>query len=307
MVQEVLEGLQCQSGRIYLDGTVGLGGHAEAILSHSAPSGRLVGLDQDPANLQKARARLQSFGSRALLIHSNYSNLIEVLEKSQIIAVAGILLDLGLSTEQLKISGRGFSFGGDETLDMRMNPDAQTMTAADLLNAAPEAELSRLFWELGEERWARRIARRVVQSRRHTPVTTTAQLVDLIRQAIPAKAAFGRIHPATRIFQALRIVVNQELERLTAFIPQAITALEPHGRLVIISYHSLEDRIVKRAFLAAEKAGRLQRLTKKPLVPQREEIQRNPSARSAKLRIAAKLPQSLANSTGEVILSSSFK
>ena len=250
-----------------------------------------MGLDQDPANLQKARARLQSFGSRALLIHSNYSNLTEVLEKSQIVAVAGILLDLGLSTEQLKISGRGFSFGGDETLDMRMNPDAQTMTAADLLNTTPEAELSRLFWELGEERWARRIARRVVQIRRQTPITTTAQLVDLIKQAIPAKAAFGRIHPATRIFQALRIAVNQELERLTAFIPQAITALEPQGRLVIISYHSLEDRIVKRAFLSAEKAGQLQRLTKKPLVPQREEIQRNPSARSAKLRIAARVPQ----------------
>ena len=134
-----------------------------------------------------------------------------------------------------------------------MNPDAQTMTAADLLNATPEAELSRLFWELGEERWARRIARRVVQVRRHTPIATTAQLVDLIRQVIPAKAAYGRIHPATRIFQALRIAVNQELERLSDFIPQAITALEPQGRLVIISYHSLEDRIVKRAFLARRK------------------------------------------------------
>ena len=143
------------------------------------------------------------------------ANLIEVLERHRIITVAGILLDLGLSTEQLKVSGRGFSFGGDETLDMRMNPDAQTMTAADLLNTTTEAELSRLFWELGEERWARRIARRVVQVRRHTPLATTAQLVDLIRQVVPAKAAYGRIHPATRIFQALRIAVNQELEKLS--------------------------------------------------------------------------------------------
>ena len=255
MVQEVLEGLQCRPGRIYVDGTVGLGGHAEEILSHSAPSGRLVGLDQDSANLQKARARLQPFGSRALLIHSNYSQIIEVLERLRIMAVAGILLDLGLSTEQLKISGRGFSFGGDETLDMRMNPDAQTMTAADLLKTTSEADLNRLFWELGEERWARRIARRVVQVRRQNPITTTTQLVDLIKQVVPAKAASGRIHPATRIFQALRIAVNQELEKLASFIPQAITALEPQGRLVVISYHSLEDRIVKRAFLHAEKLG----------------------------------------------------
>ncbi len=301
MVQEVLEGLQCRPGRIYLDGTVGLGGHAEAILSHSAPSGRLVGLDQDPANLQKARARLQTFGSRTLLIHSNYSQLTELLENLRIIAVAGILLDLGLSTEQLKISGRGFSFGGDETLDMRMNPDAQTMTAADLLKTTSEAELNRLFWELGEERWARRIARRVVQVRRRTPITTTTQLVDLIKQVVPAAAASGRIHPATRIFQALRIAVNQELEKLAAFIPQAITALEPQGRLVIISYHSLEDRIVKRAFLHAEKSGIVQRLTKKPLVPQKEEIQRNPSSRSAKLRVAVKVSQRLSDSTSEVV------
>jgi 16S rRNA (cytosine1402-N4)-methyltransferase len=301
MVQEVLEGLQCQSDRLYVDGTVGLGGHAEAILSHSAPSGRLVGLDQDFANLQKARTRLQPFGSRALLIHSNYSQLIEILERLRIITVAGILLDLGLSTEQLKVSGRGFSFGGDETLDMRMNPDAQAMTAADLLNTTTEAELSRLFWELGQERWARRIARRVVQVRRHTPFATTAQLVDLIRQTVPAKAAFGRIHPATRIFQALRIAVNQELEKLSDFIPQAITALEPQGRLVIISYHSLEDRIVKRAFLHAEKAGLVRRVTKKPVIPQKEEILSNPSARSAKLRIAVKVSSSPSDAGGEVV------
>ena len=301
MVEEVLEGLQCQSNRLYVDGTVGLGGHAEAILSHSAPYGRLVGLDQDFANLQKARTRLQSFGSRALLIHSNYSQLIEVLERLRIITVAGILLDLGLSTEQLKVSGRGFSFGGDETLDMRMNPDAQTITAADLLNTTTEAALSRLFWELGEERWARRIARQVVQVRRHTPFTTTSQLVDLIRQVVPAKAAFGRIHPATRIFQALRIAVNQELDKLSDFIPQAITILEPQARLVIISYHSLEDRIVKRAFLHAEKAGRVRRVTKKPLVPQKEEILRNPSARSAKLRIAVKVSPGPSAAVWEVV------
>jgi len=301
MVQEVLEGLQCQPDGVYVDGTVGLGGHAEAILIKSSPSGRLVGLDQDPANLQKAIERLKPFGSRALLIHSNYSQLTEILEGCQIPAVTGILLDLGLSTEQLKISGRGFSFGGDETLDMRMNPDAQTMTAADLLNTKPEADLNRLFWELGEERWARRIARRVVQVRQQTPLTTTTQLVDLIKRAVPAKTAFRRIHPATRVFQALRIAVNQELEKLASFIPQAIKVLKPQGRLVIIAYHSLEDRIVKRAFIQAEKAGYLQRVYKKPLIPQEDEVQRNPSARSAKLRVAAKVPQAMQNAVGEVV------
>jgi 16S rRNA (cytosine1402-N4)-methyltransferase len=289
MVPEVLEGLQCQPGRVYVDGTVGLGGHAEAVLLKSSPSGRLVGLDQDPAALKMAAQRLIPFGSRAILIHRCYSQLTEILSEYRIPAVAGILLDLGLSTEQLRTSGRGFSFGGEEPLDMRMNPDAQTSTAADLLNKKPEAELNRLFWELGEERWARRIARRVVQVRQHTPLATTAQLVEIIRQVVPAKTASRRIHPATRVFQALRIAVNQELEKLSSFIPQAITALEPHGRLVIIAYHSLEDRIVKRAFIQAEKAGHLQRVHKKPLQPQEEEVNRNPSARSAKLRVAAKI------------------
>jgi 16S rRNA (cytosine1402-N4)-methyltransferase len=289
MLREVLEGLHCLPGRVYVDGTVGLGGHAEAILTETSPSGRLLGLDQDAANLQKARARLQPFGSRACLVHGDYSQLTAILERYQIPSVAGILLDLGLSTEQLKTSGRGFSFGGDETLDMRLNPDAQTLTAADLLNSIPEAELNRLFWEWGEERWARRIARQVVRARQLQPITTTSQLVAIIRQAVPAKTAHGRIHPATRIFQALRIAVNQELEKLTSFIPQAISVLEPQGRLVIIAYHSLEDRIVKHAFIQAEKVGQLQRLYKKPLIPQKEEVRRNPSARSAKLRIAAKL------------------
>lgn len=306
MVQEVLEGLQCQPGRVYVDGTVGLGGHAEAILRASAPSGRLIGLDQDPENLAKARARLTPFGERALLIHSNFSNLTEILAEARIPAVAGILLDLGLATEQLKISGRGFSFGGDETLDMRMNPDAPIQTAADLLNSLPEAELNRIFWELGEERQARRLARRVVQARQQAPITTTAQLVHLVRQVVSGRSASRRIHPATRVFQALRIAVNQELENLSAFLPQAIAVLEPQGRLVIIAYHSLEDRIVKHAFVQAEKSGSVRRLTKKPLVPQEAEVRGNPSARSAKLRVALKVSQVDCNLEAEVPPSSSF-
>lgn len=290
MVPEVLDGLECRPDRIYVDGTLGLGGHAEAILTKSSPSGRLIGIEQDLANLERARARLEPFGSRVLLFHNNYSQLQKILEECHISAVAGILLDLGLSTEQLKVSGRGFSFGGDEPLDMRLNPDDQTITAADLLQRSTEAELSRLFWELGEERWARRIARRVVQARQKTSITTTAQLVGLIQQVVPNRPGARKIHPATRVFQALRIAVNRELEVLAAFIPQALAVLEPNGRLVIISYHSLEDRIVKHAFIRAEKDGLLQRREKKPLVPQTEEVRRNPSARSAKLRVGIKVP-----------------
>ncbi len=288
MVAEVLQGLQVQPDRTYVDATVGLGGHAEAILQQSSPTGRLIGLDQDPVNLAKARARLQPFGSRALLFHCNFKQLTEVLERCHLTAVAGILVDLGLSMEQLKVSGRGFSFGGDEPLDMRMNPETQTQTAAELLNTWPEADLSRIFWELGEERWARRIARRVVQARRQRPFQTTAQLVQTVLQAIPVKPSSRRLHPATRVFQALRLAVNQELEHLAEFLPQAIAALVPQGRLVVIAYHSLEDRIVKHTFLQAEKAGQVRRCQKKPLRPTPAEVQRNPSARSAKLRCVVK-------------------
>lgn len=288
MVQEVLDGLDVRPDRIYVDATVGLGGHAEAILQRSSPTGRLIGLDQDPDNLAKATARLQPFGSRVLLFHCNFNELTEVLERCHLTTVAGILVDLGLSMEQLKVSGRGFSCGGEEPLDMRMNPQVQSQTAADLLNTRSEADLSRIFWELGEERWARRIARRVVQMRQQRPFQTTAQLVQAILQAIPVKPSSRRLHPATRVFQALRLAVNQELERLADFLPQAMAALAPQGRLVVIAYHSLEDRIVKHTFLQAEKAGLIQRCQKKPLRPTAAEIKRNPSARSAKLRCVVK-------------------
>ncbi|MBW1916686.1 MAG: 16S rRNA (cytosine(1402)-N(4))-methyltransferase RsmH [Deltaproteobacteria bacterium] len=288
MVAEVVAGLNCRTDQIFVDGTVGLGGHAQAILIHSAPAGQLVGLDQDPAALRVAAHRLEPFQSRVRLFHSCYTRLGEILTHCRIEQVAGILLDLGLSTQQLKQSGRGFSFLGDEPLDMRLNPEAPGLTAAEILNTYPEPRLTKLFLELGEERWSRRIARRIVTARQQTTISTTAQLVKLIMQAIPPKISRGRIHPATRVFQALRIAVNQELERLTAFIPLAVSLLAPGGRLVIISYHSLEDRIVKHQFLALEKAGQIRRLTRKPLTPSRAEVQHNPQARSAKLRVGEK-------------------
>lgn len=288
MVAEVVAGLNCQTDQIYVDGTVGQGGHAEAILIHSAPAGQLVGLDRDPAALEVAVQRLQAFRSRFRLFHSCYTDLRDILGKCQIEQVAGILLDLGLSTQQLKQSGRGFSFLREEILDMRMDPKAPGPTAAEILNTYSEPNLAGLFLELGEERWSRRIARRIVVARRRTPINTTSQLVELIRQAIPSKAWQGRIHPATRVFQALRIAVNQELEKLTAFIPLAVSLLSPGGRLVIIAYHSLEDRIVKQQFLTLEKTGQLRRLTRKPMIPSPAEVHRNPQARSAKLRVGVK-------------------
>lgn len=288
MVEEVLSGLNCQSGCIYVDGTVGPGGHAQAILHRSAPAGQLIGLDRDPGALQVAAKRLESFGSRVRLFHICYTRLGEILARCQIKQVNGILLDLGISSQQLKLSGRGFSFAGDEPLDMRFDPETQQLTAAEIVNTYPEQKLHQLFRELGEEHWARRIARRIVAARQQTPILTTTHLVALINQAIPKKAARGRIHPATRVFQALRIAVNQELERLAAFLPAAVNFLTPGGRLVVIAYHSLEDRIVKQHFLALEKAERLRRLIRKPLTPSMTEVQRNPSARSAKLRVAEK-------------------
>jgi len=305
MVSEVLAGLDCRPDRIYVDATVGLGGHAEAILLRSAPTGRLIGLDQDPANLAQAQARLQPFGSRVFLFHCNFNQLTEVLERCHVRAVSGVIADLGLSLDQLQVSGRGFSFGGEEVLDMRMNPADPGPTAADLLNTLPEGELSRIFWELGEERWSRRIARQVVRVRQQRPFSTTRQLVQTILQAIPGQSSSRRLHPATRVFQALRLAVNQELERLAEFLPQALAVLAPGGRLVVISYHSLEDRIVKHTFLQAEKQGMIQRCHKKPLRPSVAEVKENPRARSAKLRCAVKLAAGT-GSVGEEVVSSSL-
>jgi len=212
--------------------------------------------------------------------------------------------DLGLSLDQLQVSGRGFSFGGEEVLDMRMNPADPGPTAADLLNTLPEGELSRIFWALGEERYARRLAKEVVRTRQQRPFTTTRQLVQTVLQVIPSRGASHRLHPATRVFQALRLAVNQELERLAEFLPQAIAALAPQGRLVVISYHSLEDRIVKHTFLQAEREGVLQRWQKKPLRPSLAEVKANPRARSAKLRVAVKVAAGSGPVDEEVVSSS---
>ncbi|MCK9376069.1 MAG: 16S rRNA (cytosine(1402)-N(4))-methyltransferase RsmH [Syntrophobacterales bacterium] len=282
-------GLNCRSGRLYVDGTVGEGGHAAAILDHIGPEGELWGLDRDPEVLQTAATRLAHHTSRFQLFHRSYAQLGELLASTQIPGVAGILLDLGLSSFQLAQSQRGFSFAGDEPLDMRFNSEGSAATAAQLLNRASEAELERIFWEYGEEPRARRIARLVVQSRRRRVFQTTRQLVEVIEQAQGPGGRRGRLHPATRVFQALRIAVNLELEELATFLENVPAWLEPGGRLVVISYHSLEDRLVKHRLAAWERAGVMVRLTRKPLTPTPAEVKANPRARSAKLRIAEKM------------------
>ncbi len=289
MVTEVLVGLDCRPERLYVDGTVGEGGHAAAILNQSAPDGRVWGLDQDPTILKAAAARLAPYASRFRLFHRSYAQLGEILKEEGAPAVAGILLDLGLSLQQLRRSGRGFSFQGDEPLDMRFNPQGPGKTAADILNTATPKALEKIFKEYGEEPRARRFARLVVEARRRHPFRSTQQLATLVQQAQGPGRRRGERHPATRVFQALRIAVNRELEELAAFLEEAPAWLAPGGRLVVISYHSLEDRLVKQRLVAWERAGLMRRLTRKPLAPSREEVRENPRARSAKLRVAEKV------------------
>jgi len=281
-------GLDCQPGRWYVDGTVGEGGHAAAILDRTAPDGRLWGLDRDTAALEIAAARLAGYAPRWRLFHRSYAQLGELLHESQAPGPDGILLDLGLSSLQLQESQRGFSFTGDEVLDMRFDPEGTGPTAAQLLNQASQSELEHIFWEYGEEPQGRKIARLVVQVRQREPFRTSRQLVKVIEQARRPGWCRGRLHSATRVFQALRIAVNQELEQLAAFLGQAPAWLPAGGRLVIIAYHSLEDRMVKQAMVAWERAGLMRRLTRKPQVAQPEEVRGNPRARSAKIRIAEK-------------------
>jgi len=291
MRAEVLALLACRPGGLYVDGTVGGGGHAAAILEASSPGGRLIGLDQDPEAIARAARVLEPFGDRVQLVQENFARLAEVLAERGVAAVDGIVLDLGISLDQLESSGRGFSFRREEPLDMRMDPRGET-TAADLLARLGEEELADLFHGYGEERHARRIARAIIRERPRRPLRTTADLVRLLFAATPG-GRHGRIHPATRVFMALRIAVNRELERLEAFLDRVPGLLRPGGRVCILAFHSLEDRIVKQRFrtLAGrrEAPGPLAILTRRPLRPQPEEIAANPLARSARLRAAARV------------------
>ena len=269
-----------------VDGTVGMGGHAEALLERSGPEVRLLGLDADPGALRLAGARLARFGDRARLVHANFADLGDVAAAHGLAEARSVLLDLGVSSAQLEESGRGFSFQLDEPLDMRLDP-TRGDTAAALLNRLPEVELARLLHEYGEERFARRIARRIVERRGEAAIETTGQLADVVRRAIPRKG-YSRIDPATRTFQAIRIWVNRELDGLDGFLGDAARRLARDGRLAVITFHSLEDRVVKHTLRSLQAAGELGLTvrTKRPVVPGEAEIERNPRARSAKLRAA---------------------
>lgn len=297
LYHEIIHALQPKNAGQYVDGTLGAGGHARGILETCAPDGRLLGLDVDPQALALARETLAPYGERARLLQASYDTLAETLREIGWGSVDGILLDLGLSSMQLDTPQRGFSFQQDAPLDMRFDPASPT-TAADLVNTLPGDELADLIYRFGEERASRRIARAIVKAR---PLQTTRQLAAVIEAVLPRK---GRIHPATRTFQALRIAVNEELDRVENVLPQAVAALKSGGRLAIISFQSLEDRIVKAYFrkesrdctcppkqpvCTCEHKAAIKIISRKPIIPGEAEIAANPRARSAKLRIAEKL------------------
>ena len=297
LYKEIIHALQPQAGGRYVDGTLGAGGHARGIMEASAPDGQLLGLDVDPQALAIARRNLAPYEQRIHLAQASYTSLATQLAQLGWVAVDGILLDLGASSMQFDTPERGFSILHDAPLDMRFGTQA-VQTAADLVNTSSERELADLIYQYGEERDSRKIARAIVKAR---PIHTTRELVAAIESVSPRRG--DRVHPATRTFQALRIAVNEELDSIETVLPQAVDALKPGGRLAVISFHSLEDRIVKDFFreqskdwvnppyeqiYEEERKAALKEVNRKPIVPSDEEIKSNPRARSAKLRIAEK-------------------
>lgn len=287
LAAESLEQLRPDRGGLFVDCTVGLGGHARALLEAGAT--RVIGLDRDLDALAAARSALAPWSARVELVHADYRSIDDVLDRRGVSVIDGALADLGVSSMQFDSAGRGFSFLRDEPLDMRMDRTGGD-TAADLVARSSEAELADAIYGFGEERFSRRIARALVEARREQPIVTTGRLAAIVRRAVPRRG-FARIDPATRTFQALRIWVNHELEGLDRFLETAARRLRAGARLAVISFHSLEDRIVKHTFraLAAGADSTIAILTKKPIVPSDDEVRRNPRARSAKLRVAERL------------------
>jgi 16S rRNA (cytosine1402-N4)-methyltransferase len=287
-MNQVLEYLKPEAGKTYLDVTFGSGGHTRAILERE-PHCRVIAMDWDTAALDQFGPALQEeFGDRIQLIWGNFALLYKILKKEKIESVDGILADFGTSQVQI-VNRPGFSVYRDTALDMRMSPAHYQETAYQVLATFSEQALRELFWQLGEERHAKVIARAIVQERAKNQLTTTGQLADLIEKVVPSARGGSAIHPATRVFQALRIYVNKELDNINAFLGHAPTILKAGGRLVCISFHSLEDRLVKQFFANQEKAGILEVVTRKVVVAEPEEIKQNPSSRSAKLRAAVRL------------------
>lgn len=302
MVEEVIKGLNIKEDGIYVDGTLGGGGHSLEIVKR-IKNGKLIGIDQDKNAIEKAREKLNDYEDKTIIVHDNYLNIENILHGLNIEKVDGILLDLGVSSHQLDEGERGFSYHQDAPLDMRMNRD-ESFTAWNVVNEYNMQDIERILWEYGEEKWAKRIAEFIVKERKVTTIDTTLDLVNVIKKAIPKGARNENQHPARKTFQGIRIEVNKELEIIKRVLPKMVKLLKKGGRLCIIDFHSLEDRIVKRSFkelnkecicppdfpiCVCDKKKEINIITKKPITPNKEEIENNPRSRSAKLRIAEKV------------------
>jgi 16S rRNA (cytosine1402-N4)-methyltransferase len=285
MVEEVMTFLRCEPGDTYVDATLGGGGHALEILKRTAPDGVIIGMEWDEDAIADAKKQLMTFGERVKIFRENFIRLPNLMEAE---SADGILLDLGLSSIQIEKKERGFSFKGEGPLDMRMD-ERMDQTAADLVNHLALEELENILGRYGEERWARRIARAIAQEREREPIKTTQRLRMIVHQAIPRRFQSRRIDPATKTFQVFRIKVNDELENLRKILETGWKVLKKGGRICVISFHSLEDRMVKETFRKLEKEGEMRILTKKPVVPSKGEKSRNPRSRSAKLRCAERV------------------
>jgi len=283
MVREVVEFLAPRPGMVVVDCTVGTGGHSLAVLPHLLPDGRLIAVDRDAHALERAKQTLREFDPQTRFLHEDFRHLRDLLTRGGIARLDGLIADLGMSSLQVDDAARGFSFLKEGPLDMRMD-QRESRTAADLVRRLSEAELAHVIQTYGEERWARRIAKRLVAVRRKTPIDTTTHLARIVAEAVPRQAS-RRLHPATRTFQALRIAVNQELAALEELLRALPEVLGPGGRAVIITFHSLEDRLVKQAFRAQAQEDLVHVLTKKPVRPSAHETAENPRSRSAKLRV----------------------
>lgn len=288
MCKEILDYLKIKQGDYILDATIGTGGHAQVILEAIGPGGRLIGIDRDLDSLLFAKNRLKEYSQNFTLVHDDFRNLDKILKDCKINKVDGMLFDLGVSSFQLDNPERGFSFRFDSPLDMRLDRNGY-ICAYDLINYLSEQELSSILKTFGEERWHNRIAHTLVEERHKSPITTTSQLAQLVTKAIPYRLQFQKIHPATRTFQAIRIAVNRELESLEEALNKSFEFIKPAGRICVISFHSLEDRIVKRKFKLLFKEGIVNIITPKPVHPAESEIQENSRSRSAKLRVAERL------------------
>lgn len=305
MVHEAVHYLRCAQGGLFVDGTLGTGGHTLAILQHSPATTQVIGIDRDPESLALARERLKPYSSRVRLIQGKFGDLREHLSGLGIQAVSGILLDLGFSSFQIENPGRGFSFQREDPLDMRMD-QTRGISAREWLAQINEKDLVRVIREYGEERWAKPIARKILAFQAKGPLKTTRELAELIARAVPGG---GRIHPATRTFQALRIQINEELAQLRTFLEQFLETLTHGGRVCLIAYHSLEDRLIKQAFLRLERGVPdplglaepkkpesqpiFKRVTVKPVIPSQDEMKENPRSRGAKLRVGERMEGAL--------------